>query len=60
MVFFREIEIDEDTVELKTPFGGLIIIIGDIGNIKFTLTNVAQAPRYDVSDPNINSQWNER
>ncbi len=56
-------DLEVNTVTMKSPYGGLIIIRAPqpgIGNIRFTMTNVVQAPRYDVSDPNRDSQWEER
>ena len=45
---------------MKSPYGGLIIIRGDVGNIKFTMTNVVESPKYDVSDPSSATEWKER
>ncbi len=58
--FLREYNINEDTVTMKSPYGGLLVITGGAGYIKFSMSNVVEAPRYDISDLNISNQWQVR
>ncbi len=60
--FCRTFSVKEGTesIQFSSPYGGLIVIKANAGHYKFTMTNVAEAPRYDVSDPNSLSQWEER
>ena len=50
---------NDEVVTIKNPYGGLIVFTGT-GNITFTMDNVVEAPRYDVSDPGTASQWEQR
>ena len=45
---------------MSSPYGGLIIIRGDVGSIKFTMSDVVESPKYDVSDSSSADEWKER
>ena len=60
---FRFYSLKETVTQFKSPFGGLIVLTNPSGNntIKFRLTNVVKAPRYDHRDStNSLANWPER
>ena len=63
VVIFRYYSLTETVTKFKSPFGGLIILTNPSGNntIRFKLTNVVKAPRYDHMDSaNSLAKWPER
>lgn len=53
---------DKTEVKFRSPFGGLVMMISPSGSnsIKFSLENVVETPRFDLTDPNSLTQWPQR
>ena len=55
---------DQNEITLFSPFGGLVVLVSPkaqgVNTIKFTLENVVEAPRFDLTDNSSLSQWTER